>query len=258
MEKLKRLLDKMVLQYNCKDFIVSDPVQFPHLFDEKKDIEIVALLASIIAWGNRTMILRSGKKMFFDIMGGKPYDFIMREEYNTLDASANIHRTFFVRDFCYICKGLRQIYLSNDSIEHLFKGVDTWQGIEHLRREIAEANGGVSSRHISNPVSVGGKPASACKRLHMMLRWLCRDDGIVDLGVWKNVSPSSLMIPLDVHVARIGRELGLIERKQNDRKTVEELTKKLREFSPDDPVKYDFALFGVGVNGVDIIAGNRE
>lgn len=251
MEKVKRLLDNMVLQYNCKEFIVSDPVQFPHAFSEKKDIEIAALLASVIAWGNRTMILRSGKKMFYDIMGGEPYEFIMRSKFQALDESINIHRTFFVRDFLYICRGLQHIYSSYDSLETLFECGDTWKGIERLRTELANANDGISTRHISNPVAVSGKPASACKRLHMMLRWLCRDDGIVDIGVWKAVSPASLMIPLDVHVARTSRELGLVSRKQNDRKTVEELTSRLREFSPDDPVKYDFALFGVGVSGAD-------
>ena len=251
MEKVKRLLDNMVLQYNCKEFIVSDPVQFPHAFSEKKDIEIASLLASVIAWGNRTMILRSGKKMFYDIMGGEPYEFIMRSKFQALDESINIHRTFFVRDFLYICRGLQHIYSSYDSLETLFECGDTWKGIERLRTELANANDGISTRHISNPVAVSRKPASACKRLHMMLRWLCRDDGIVDIGVWKAVSPASLMIPLDVHVARTSRELGLVSRKQNDRKTVEELTSRLREFSPDDPVKYDFALFGVGVSGAD-------
>ncbi|MBR5475334.1 MAG: TIGR02757 family protein [Bacteroidaceae bacterium] len=251
MEKVKRLLDNMVLQYNCKEFIVSDPVQFPHAFSEKKDVEIAALLASVIAWGNRTMILRSGKKMFYDIMGGEPYEFIMRSKFQALDESINIHRTFFVRDFLYICRGLQYVYSSYDSLETLFECGDTWKGIERLRTELANANEGISTRHISNPVAVSGKPASACKRLHMMLRWLCRDDGIVDIGLWKAVSPASLMMPLDVHVARTSRELGLVSRKQNDRKTVEELTSRLREFSPDDPVKYDFALFGVGVSGAD-------
>ena len=251
MNRLKQLLDEKVLQYNCKEFIANDPVQFPHCFTEQRDVEIVALLASVIAWGNRTMILRSGKKMFYEIMDGKPYDFVMGGKWNEFDEKINIHRTFFVRDLIYLCRGLQMLYLEHSTMENLFVNVDTWNGISRLRTLLASANNDVSTKHISNPVADKGKPASACKRLHMMLRWLCRKDGIVDLGIWKNVSPSSLMIPLDVHVARIGRELGLITRKQNDRKTVEELTAHLREFAPDDPVRYDFALFGVGVSGLN-------
>ena len=124
---------------------------------------------------------------------------------------------------------------------------DGYVGIEAFRSVLMHANNGETTRHISNPISEKGRPASACKRLNMMLRWLCRNDGIVDLGIWRNISPKMLMIPLDVHVARISRELGLLQRKQNDRKSVEQLTAQLRELSPDDPVKYDFALFGIGV-----------
>lgn len=249
MEKLKKVLDAKVLKYNCKEFIENDPVQFPHMFSEKKDIETVSLLASVIAWGNRTMILRSGHKMFFDIMRGRPYDFIMNEEWQRFDSSQNIHRTFFVRDFVYICRGLKKIYDNNNSMENLFSGISVWNGIARLRQELASANGGNTTKHISNPVAACGKPATACKRLHMMLRWLCRKDGIVDLGIWNDIPPSDLMIPLDVHVARTARESGLIVRKQNDRRTVEELTESLRLMCPDDPVKYDFALFGAGVEG---------
>lgn len=252
MKGIKLLLDEKAAQYNCKGFIKNDPVQFPHAFSERKDIEVAALLASVIAWGNRTMIIRSATKMLFDIMGGSPYDYVMGGEWSRLDETANIHRTFFVRDFIYLCKGLSSIYSSYSSIEKLFVGTDVWNGIDVLRKTLAEANGGELTKHISNPVACNGRPASACKRLHMMLRWLCRNDGIVDLGIWNNISPATLMIPLDVHVARTGRLLGLIGRKQNDRRTVEELTARLREMSPEDPVKYDFALFGIGVEGDSI------
>lgn len=249
MERLKAILDSKVLLYNRKDFIINDPVSFPHYFKEKRDIEIASLLASVIAWGNRTMILRSGRKMFFDIMDGKPYDFIMKGIWNSLDESANIHRTFFVRDFVYLCRGLQYIYERTSTLEDLFIGCSTWDGIQRLRNELSFANDGNFTRHISNPAASAGRPASACKRMHMMLRWLCRQDGVVDLGVWKDIPSSQLMIPLDVHVARTGRQLGLITRKLNDRKTVEELTAALRLMCPDDPIKYDFALFGVGVEG---------
>ena len=249
MERLKKILDSKVAQYNCKEFIKDDPVQFAHAFGDRKDIEVAALLASVIAWGNRKMILRSGQRMLFEIMEHRPYDFIMQGAWQQMEESLNIHRTFFVRDFIYLCRGLQLIYTHNSSLENLFTGKDVWTGIETLRSMLAEANGGASTRHISNPVSAAGKQASACKRLHMMLRWLCRRDGIVDLGIWQEVDPSLLMIPLDVHVARIGRTLGLIESKQNNRRTVEALTARLSEMCPDDPVKYDFALFGIGVEG---------
>lgn len=255
MERIKCLLDEKVTQYNCKDFIKNDPIQFPHTFSEKKDIEIAALLASIIAWGNRTMIIRSGEKMFFNIMQGKPYDFVMQGNWLQMDETKNIHRTFFVRDFVYICQGLKYIYERHNTMEDIFANVDTWEGIANLRNTIAEANNDTATKHISNPIAGKGKPASACKRLHMMLRWLCRNDGIVDLGIWESIHPSQLMIPLDVHVARISRSLGIVSRKQNDRRTVEELTAKLRMMCPDDPVKYDFALFGIGIESItsDII-----
>ena len=253
MERLKLLLDEKVLQYNRPDFIANDPISFPHAFTRREDIEIVALLASVIAWGNRKMILRSGNRMFHEIMHSSPYDFVMSGEWESLDDKQNIHRTFFVSDFKYICRGLKDIFTEYGSMEPLFAGYSTWDGIERLRNELAKSNGGATTRHISNPVSIKGKPGSACKRMHMMLRWLCRKDGIVDLGIWNNVSPSQLMIPIDVHVARTARTLGLTSRKQNDRRTVEELTAKLKELSPDDPVRYDFALFGVGEAGEDFI-----
>lgn len=253
MEKLKRFLDEKVAAYNTPEFIANDPVQFPHAFSDQRDIEIAALLASVIAWGNRTMIIRSGKKMLFDIMGGKPYDFIMRGSWQSLEDANNIHRTFFVRDFKYLCRGLQDIYNNNSTMEALFAAEpDVWSGIHRLRSSLTHSNDGLSTRHISNPLAQSGKPASACKRLNMMLRWLCRRDGIVDLGIWQQVDPARLMIPVDVHVSRTGRALGLIERKANDRRTVELLTEKLSFFCPEDPVKYDFALFGIGVEGITI------
>ncbi len=255
MEHLRAVLDEKFACYNCKEFIKNDPISFPHSFTRREDVEIAALLASTIAWGNRKMILSSGRKMFCDIMHSAPYDYVMSGEWERLDDRMNIHRTFFASDFKYICRGLRNIFSKHGTMETLFLGCSVWDGIENLRREMAGANDGATTRHISNPVAQKGKPASACKRLHMMLRWLCRKDGIVDLGIWQGVSQAELMIPLDVHVARTARQLGIVTRKQNDRRTVEELTAQLRKLSPDDPVKYDFALFGVGEAGDSFIDG---
>lgn len=249
MERLKKILEEKVALYNRKEFINDDPISFPHSFTKREDIEISALLASVIAWGNRPMILRSCNKMFHDIMGGAPYSYVMSGSWEQLDDRQNIHRTFFAADFKYICRGLKSIYTKYGTMEALFIGCSVWEGIENLRQELAAVNSGRMSRHISNPVPQKGKPASACKRMLMMLRWLCRKDGIVDIGIWQNVHPSQLMMPIDVHVARTARQLGLVTRKQNDRRTVEELTAKLRELSPDDPVRYDFALFGTGEAG---------
>ena len=246
-ESLRAFLNEKAEKYNCKEFIKNDPVQFPHAFSEKRDVEIVAFLASVIAWGNRRMIINSGNRMFGSIMCGRPYEYVMRGEWEKADGSVNIHRTFFMRDLAYLCRGLRYIYSGYESMESIFIADDVWRGIDAFRTALIDANSGEQTRHISNPQSDKGRPASACKRLNMMLRWLCRRDGIVDLGLWKNISPEKLMIPLDVHVARISRELGLLQRKQNDRKSVEMLTEELRELSPEDPVKYDFALFGIGV-----------
>lgn len=252
---MRAVLDEKFAHYNCKDFIKNDPISFPHSFTSREDIEIAALLASTIAWGNRKMILSSGRKIFCGIMHSAPYDYVMSGRWEQLDDRMNIHRTFFASDFKYICRGLRSIFSRYGTMEILFLGCSVWDGIENLRREMADANGGAVTRHISNPIAQKGKPASACKRLHMMLRWLCRKDGVVDLGIWQGVSQAELMIPLDVHVARTARSLGIVTRKQNDRKTVEELTAQLRKLSPDDPVKYDFALFGVGEAGDSFIDG---
>ena len=249
---MKDYLDSLLVKYNTPDFIENDPVQFPRRYSEKNDIEIVAFLTATIAWGKRSMILNSANKML-NIMGKSPYDFIMSDGFKDLDPDKCVHRTFFNRDFAYYCKGLKHIYSEYQSLEDIFtlnENHDVWRGIQNFRDKIQEVNDGITSVHISNPCCDNPKKGSACKRLHLALKWLVRDDGIVDLGIWKKLRPSDLMIPLDVHVGRISRELGLLQRKSNDRTTVEELTSKLRELDPNDPVKYDFALFGYGVNSI--------
>lgn len=243
--ELKSLLDVAATRFNTSEFIDNDPIQFPRKYRLKQDIEISAFLTATIAWGKRSLILKSATGMH-QLMGTSPYDYIMNEGYEKL-ARNNIHRTFFEEDMAYFCRGLHAIYQKYESCESLFapmaKRGDLWDRIKVFRGYMQDANPGYlekSLKHISNPEK------SACKRLHMALRWLVRNDGIVDIGLWKNLSPADLYIPLDTHVITIGRALGLLKRKQNDRKAVEELTNQLRCFNPEDPVLYDFALFGLG------------
>ena len=247
MDNLKEYLDELVAKNNTKAFIKDDPVQFPHRYNDLRDIEIVSFLVATIAWGNRKMILNNANKML-EIMGRSPYDYVMSGGWEKLEDGKCVHRTFFNRDFKYYCKGIKGIrgIKGINGLEDVFYNEehDVWKGIQCFRDMMAEANG-VTSKHISNPCCESPMMGSACKRLHMALRWLVRNDGIVDLGIWKRLKPKDLMIPLDVHVARVSRDLGLLDRRSNDRMAVEMLTAKLREFDANDPVKYDFALFGV-------------
>jgi len=249
MNDIKGYLDEWTEKMNQPSSIEKDPVQFPLRFRNPEDVEVAAFLTATITWGNRSMILNSAEKMFAK-MGENPYDYVMSEGYKSL-GSGNIHRTFFEQDLLYLCKGLNAYYSSSgESLECLFAKCDTlWDGILEFRQLMALGNGGVYSKHVSNPMA-----SSACKRLHLALRWLVRKDGIVDSGIWKNISPSKLYIPLDVHVGRVSREMGLLDRKQNDKAAVESLTGVLRGFCPEDPVKYDFALFGIGESGLQISA----
>lgn len=243
---LKGFLDEWVSKINVPAYIETDPVQFPLNYSHLPDREVAAFLTATITWGNRKMILKSATKMF-ELMGSSPYDFIMSQGYAKL-GSGNIHRTFFEKDLVYLCNGLRACYLKYGGLEVVFSSKpDLWEGIDAFRDALAFANDGFYSKHVSNP-----NTNSACKRLHLALRWLVRNDGIVDLGVWKNIASSQLYIPLDVHVGRVSRSLGLLDRNQNDKKAVESLTEVLRGFNPNDPVVYDFALFGIGEAGFDL------
>jgi uncharacterized protein (TIGR02757 family) len=184
----------------------------------------------------------------FALMDGKPYDFVVSGEFKKLK-NKNIHRTFFESDLKYFCKGLKNIYTKYGNMENLFlsqneKKCNVWKGFYLLREEMAKANKGEYSIHVSN-AGEEEQNGSACKKFNLALRWLVRE-GPVDLGLWKKIKPAALYIPLDVHVARTARKLGLLERKSNDKKAVITLNEKLREFCPQDPVKYDFALFGAG------------
>ena len=237
---LKQKLDLIYQKINRPEFIPHDPVKFPHRYSPGPDQEIAAFLAATIAWGRRDLILKSGEKMFA-LLGKSPYAYVMEGNYRNLDGLC-IHRTFFGGDLKYFCRGLRAYFKRYSSLEPLFaQAPDLWEGIGNFRDAMAGGNHGVFTKHIANAAS-----NSACKRLHLALRWLVRREGPVDLGVWTGISPSSLYIPLDLHVGRTARHLGLLEngRKANDRKAVTILTEKLKKFSSEDPVKYDFALFG--------------
>jgi uncharacterized protein (TIGR02757 family) len=235
-------------EFMVNDFIMRDPVQFPRRYakrggTQRANIEIAAFLAATIAWGRRDLILRSAEKMF-SFMEPSPAAFVMAGNYRTLKDRC-IHRTFFEDDLKYFCRGFKACYDQYGSLEKLFAAApDIWQGIALFREEMAAANGGRYTKHIANPGRPDVTAGSACKRINLALRWLVRK-GPVDLGLWKSISPSSLYIPLDVHVARSARRLGLLRRKANDKKAVIELSQKLRELCPDDPIKYDFVLFGM-------------
>jgi uncharacterized protein (TIGR02757 family) len=240
---LKEYLDFKANQYNNIEFINSDPIQLVHQFDKKEDIEIVAFLIATIAWGKRQMIIKSGEKLL-KIMGDSPYDFIIN--YSSNYQYQFVHRTFNAIDLDFFFRSLQNIY-KNGSLESCFTPHQTVKGgmgriITFREIFLATPHDIRSEKHLSNPLK-----NSAAKRLNMFLRWMVRDDKCgVDFGIWKTISPSELNIPLDVHTGNISRELGLITRKQNDGKALEELMTRLREFNPKDPAIYDFALFGIG------------
>ena len=246
--ELKSFLDEKVLQYNTLDFIDSDPLQIPHLFSQKEDIEIAGFLSATIAWGNRKMIVKNAHKMM-DLMGNSPYDFVMSHSENDLERLESfVHRTFNGQDFASFIQGLQHIYKNHNGLEAVFA---KHQELNSMQKSISEfkktffeiEHQNRTQKHISDPMN-----GSAAKRINMMLRWFCRQDRKgVDLGIWKSISPSLLSCPLDVHSGNVARKLGLLSRKQNDGKALAELDLKLRELDLNDPVKYDFALFGLGV-----------
>ncbi len=246
--ELQSFLDEKVDLYNNPKFIESDPIQIPHNFTVKEDIEIAGFLSATIAWGNRKMIINNARKMM-DAMGNSPYDFVMNHQEHHLESLEQfVHRTFNGLDFVTFIKGLQHIYQDHGGLEAVFarnQEADSMQKsisefkklffeIEHLNR---------TQKHISDPMN-----NSAAKRINMFLRWMVRHDNKgVDLGIWKSISPAALSCPLDVHSGNVARKLGLLNRKQNDGKALTELDSQLRLLDKNDPVKYDFALFGLGV-----------
>lgn len=241
----------MAARFETTSFIANDPVQFPKRYYDKRNIEVVALFTAIISWGNRKQIIQDCNKMFMR-MGVSPFDYIMNWEWDNVCPDVNFHRTFFGRDFIYICRGLEYFYHRGFSLQDI-KHDNVWQWIERLQYYMIQGNDGEYNKHIA-PKGSRNKDNSPCKRLNLFLRWMVRTGSPVDLGIWSRYfNPSELIIPLDVHVATTARELGLCDRKSNDRAAAEIITNKLRGFDANDPCKYDFALFGIGESQKHVI-----
>ncbi len=246
---IKEFLNEKADKYNHPDFIDSDPIQIPHLFTDKNDIEIAGFLAATIAWGQRVTIIKNMHRLIA-LMDHAPHEFIMNFSDKDLESFTHFkHRTFNGEDCTFFIKSLKNIYTNYHGLGDLIQNIYLQQKnifdvlvefrtiffkIDHPER---------TQKHFSNVL----KGASA-KRLNMFLRWMIRKDNRgVDFGIWNKIPSSSLYLPLDVHTGNVARKLGLLKRKQNDWKAVEEITAVLRKFDPNDPIKYDFALFGLGV-----------
>lgn len=249
-QQLYELLEEKAAFYNNPQFIETDPISIPHLFNRKEDIEIAGFLAATLAWGQRVTIINKSRELM-NRMGNTPYDFVMNASEKEIGGlSTFVHRTFQGEDCMSFVQALQNIYKFHGGLEEVFaKGYVTNKSIkesisgfkkvffsfEHLHRTL---------KHVPDP-----QKGSAAKRINMYLRWMVRNDGKgVDFGIWKSIKTSDLLCPLDLHSGNVARKLGLLERKNDDWQAVEELTANLRTFDAADPVKYDFALFGTGVN----------
>jgi uncharacterized protein (TIGR02757 family) len=248
--EMKLFLEEKHLQYNNPSFIACDPISVPHFFSDRTDREISGFLTAAIAWGRRDLILRSSKKMM-EMMDNRPYEFVMSADDNDIKSlSGFVHRTFNGTDLIFFIRGLRYIYSSFPSMEDvILRGMNRQgslkDGLSYLRAQFFSINHLYRAEKHFADVTAG----AAGKRLNMFLRWMVRKDNHgVDFGIWNKITPSELYIPLDLHTGNTARRLGLLKRRINDWKAVEELTDLLRYFDPEDPVKYDFALFGLGVN----------
>ncbi len=260
-DQLKQLLEEKYLQYNTPAFIETDPIQIPHLFSRKEDIEISGFLAATIAWGNRKMIIRNALRMM-EIMDNSPYEFIIgATEEDIMSIDDFVHRTFNVIDLQYFLRAIQNIYLNHGGLEAVFsagyqQGGDVQSAIIYFRKVFFSLPGFPrrTEKHVSC-VSRG----SAAKRINMFLMWMVRNDGRgVHFGLWKSIPASALMLPLDVHTGNAARALGLLRRKQNDWKAVEEVTANLRKFDPNDPIKYDFALFGLDLDDRELLRQQKK
>lgn len=248
---LKDFLDSKVQQYNQPGFIANDPISIPHQYSRLQDIEITGFWASILAWGQRVTIINKCKELFA-IMDNSPYDFVLNHSENDLKALLHFkHRTFNDVDTLYFVEFFKQYYSQHNSLEDAFlKGIDAsdedvGNGLIRFHEDFFSLPDAPhrTKKHIATPAR-----KSACKRINMFLRWMVRnDDKGVDFGLWKRIRPSQLVCPCDLHVERVARRFQLITRKQTDWQMALELTNHLKEFDPNDPVKYDFALFGLGI-----------
>jgi len=247
--QIKEFLEFKTAQYNSPEFIETDPVMIPHLFSKKEDIEISGFLTALISWGNRPAIMKAAKYLMM-LMNHNPYEFIIHAKANDLIPLQNFYyRTFQAEDAIYFIKALQNLYAQHGGPEAVFMSsynvnLSVFDAISHLRSVFFSLPFEQRQlKHFSSP-----EAGSAAKRINMFLRWMCRKDKSgVDFGLWKDVSPSHLICPLDLHSGRVARKLGLLQRQQNDRKAAEELTARLKEMDSGDPVKYDYALFGLGV-----------
>lgn len=256
---LKEFLDSRVELYNQPSFIKYDPISIPHLFSKKQDIEIAGFFAAVFSWGNRTTIINKSKELM-QLMDNAPYDFCLNHSPKELKKIVSFkHRTFNTTDLLYFIEFFKHHYTKYKSLETAFiphpkplsingEGGNTpivevalkyfyhyFFSLEHVPAR--------TKKHIATP-----ERKSSCKRLNMFLRWMVRNDNKgVDFGIWKNISPSLLICPIDLHVARVARRLDILKRKQTDWQAALELTQYLRTLDKNDPVKYDFALFGLGV-----------
>lgn len=243
-DELRDFLEEKHNLYDRTDFIDSDPISIPHQFDVKEDIEIAGFFSAIIAWGVRKTIINNANRLI-QMMDLSPYEFVMNHSDKELKQFEQfVHRTFNGIDCIYFIQSLRNIYQHHGGLESVFSGKDAKESIMNFRRVFFELPFPQrTSKHIANP-----EKNSAAKRINMFLRWMVRKDGRgVDFGIWKNIEPANLVCPLDVHSGKVARKLGLISTPSDDWKAAMELTDKLREFDPKDPVKYDFALFGLGI-----------
>lgn len=249
LKEVKALLDEKYFQFNNTSFIQTDPISIPHQFSKKEDIEIASLLVATIAWGQRTSIINNGNKLM-RLMNDEPHDFILNfSKKDALRFEGFVHRTFNSTDCVFFLNSLKHIYKKHGGLEAAFstdfssKETDVKNAITNFRALFLNTeHQSRSEKHISNPSA-----KSSAKRLCMFLRWMVRKDKHgVDFGIWKSIKPAQLCLPLDLHTGNVSRKLGLLNRTQNDWQAVEEITSVLRNFDKNDPIKYDFSLFGLG------------
>jgi len=239
-KKLKEFLDHKFTSFNNKSFIAEDPIQVPYQFTKKEDIEISGFLTSTIAWGQRKTIIKNANRLM-NLLDHSPYDYVMNASLKDLEnLNGFVHRTFKAIDAKFFMRSLQNIYKNHGGLQSVFDSNNPIERIINFRKIFLETTyPSRTLKHLSNP-----QKNSACKRINMFLRWMVREN--IDFQLWKNISASSLLCPLDVHSGNVARSLGLLDRKQNDLKACLELTENLKKLDSSDPIKYDLVLFGLG------------